>query len=158
VSYALLDNLRSMKLLTKILAVMAFALVTSSSALAATGGCHAVSGTSVTSIVPCTVPAVACRESVVTGDQAGTVLSILTTFDFSTGNYTGYRTNYLANGAVIESSVVGWFGGGFGNSVATITGGTRQYAHATGTVFAESGPNDGTYWGEYCLGNGEKGV
>lgn len=144
-------------MLKKILALTGFALLTSSSALAATGGCHAVSGTSVTSIVPCTVPAVACRESVLTGDHAGTAMSIITTFDFSTGNYTGYRTNYLANGAVLESSVVGWFGGGFGSSTATITGGTRQYEHATGTIFAESGPGDGTYWGEYCLGNGGEG-
>ena len=52
-----------------------------------------------------------------------------------------------------ESSVVGWFAGGFGASTATITGGTRQYAHATGTVFAESGPGDGTYWGEVCFGS-----
>ena len=81
-------------------------------------------------------------------------MTVITTFDTLTGNYTGYRTNYLANGAVIEASVVGWFGGGFGNSVATITGGTRQYAHATGSVYAESGPDDGTYSGEYCLGDG----
>jgi hypothetical protein len=138
----------------KTLAVMAMALVVAPTALAAEGGCHAVSGTSVTSIVPCTVPAVACRESVLTGDQAGTALSVITTFDFLTGNYTGYRTNFLANGAVIESSVVGWFAGGVGNSTATITGGTRQYAHATGSVFAESHPGGGTYWGEVCLGNG----
>ena len=144
-------------MLRKILAVTAFALLTSSSALAASGGCHAVSGTSVTSIVPCSVPALACRESVLTGDHAGTALTVITTFDFLTGNYTGYRTNYLANGGTIQASVVGWFGGGFGNSTATITGGTRQYARATGTVFAESGPDDGTYWGEYCLGNGGEG-
>ena len=96
-----------------------------------------------------------CHESIITGHSAGTALTVITTFDPLTGNYTGYRTGYLANGAVTESSVVGWAGGGFGNSTATITGGTRQYAHATGTVFAESRASDGTgtYWGEYCLGN-----
>ena len=137
----------------KMLALTAMALVVTPAAVAAEGGCHEVSGTSVTTIVPCTVPALACRLSVLTGDSAGTALTVITTFDVLTGNYTGYRIGYLANGAVTESSVVGWFAGGFGTSTATITGGTRQYAHATGTVFSESGPGDGTYWGEVCFGN-----
>jgi hypothetical protein len=137
----------------KMLALTAIALIATPAALAAKGGCHTISGTSVTSIVPCPVPALACRESVLTGDSAGTTLTVITTFDFLTGNYTGYRIGYLDNGAVTESSVVGWFAGGFGNSTATITGGTRQYAHATGSVFAESGPDDGTYSGEVCFGN-----
>src|SRR5687767_8769203 len=140
-------------MLRKMLALTAIALTAAPAALAAQGGCHAVAGTSVTTIVPCTVPALACRHSVLTGDHAGTTLTVITTFDVLTGNYTGYRIGYLANGAVIESSVVGWFGGGFGNSTATITGGTRQYAHATGSVFAQSGPDNGTYWGEVCFGN-----
>ena len=142
-------------MLKEALALTAMALVAAPAALAAEGGCHAVSGTSVTSIVPCTVPALSCHESILTGGSGGTALTVITTFDLSTGNYTGYRIGYLANGAVTESSVVGSFAGGFGTSTATFTGGTRQYAHATGTVFAESRASDGhgTYWGEYCLGN-----
>lgn len=121
----------------------------------AKGGCHAVSGNvTITHVVPCQVPALACRDSVVTGDHARTSLTVITDFDFSTGNYTGYRTAYLANGAVIDYSIVGWFARGFGNSTATIVGGTRQYAHATGSVYAESGPDtSGTYSGEVCFGN-----
>ena len=44
-------------MLRKMLTVTAIALVVAPAALAAEGGCHAVSGTSVTRIVPCTVPA-----------------------------------------------------------------------------------------------------
>lgn len=81
-------------MLNKMLALAAMALVAAPAALAAEGGCHAVSGTSVTTIAPCPVPALACRESVLTGDHAGTSMTVITTFDFSTGNYTGYRTTY----------------------------------------------------------------
>ena len=36
-------------------------------------------------------------------------------------------------------------------SVVTFTGGTRQFAHATGSFVTEGA---GNYTGEYCLGNG----
>jgi hypothetical protein len=142
-------------MLRKTLAVAAIALASAPGALAARGGCHPISGdVIITNAVPCVVPAVACRESFVTGDHAGTSLGVITSFDFLTGNYIGYRTAYLENGAVIEYSVVGWFGGGFSTSTATVIGGTRQYAHATGSVYAESGPDtSGTYSGEVCFGN-----
>src|SRR4051794_22043638 len=144
-------------MLRKTMALAAMALVAAPAALAAEGGCHQLSGTSVTSIVPCPVPALACRWSVVTGDHGSTSMTVITTFDSLTGIYTGYRTGYLTNGAVIEASVVGWFAGGVGSSVATITGGTRQYEHATGSVFVELGGASGdTYVGEYCLGSGGK--
>ena len=68
-------------MLTKILALTALALVTSSSALAAAGGCHAISGTHVNHNVPCTVPAIVCVESQVTGDFAGVSTTVVTTFD-----------------------------------------------------------------------------
>ena len=135
-------------MLTKILAVTAFALLTSSSALAAAGGCHAISGTYVNQNIPCTVPALACVESQVTGDLAGTSLTVITGFDPATQVFTGTTTNLLTNGAVLESTIVGTLAGG---SVTTSTGGTRQFAHSTGTSVTDGA---GNYAGEYCLGNG----
>ena len=139
-------------MLTKLLALTGFALVTSSSALAAPGGCHANSGTYVNRNIPCPVPALACVESQVTGDLEGTSLTVITGFDPATQVFTGTITNVLTNGAVIEETIEGTLATG---SVITITGGTRQYAHATGSWRTTPGPT-GTYAGEYCLGKGGK--
>ena len=138
-------------MLTKIFAVTAFALLTSSSALAAAGGCHTIAGTHTNRTVPCVVPAVGCVESQVTGDLEGTSLTVITHFDPVAQIYSGTWTSFLTNGAVVEGTIVGWVG-----SVITFTGGTRQFAHATGTLVTvpptSEGP--GTHAGEYCLGNG----
>jgi hypothetical protein len=136
-------------LLTKILALIAFALSMSSSALAAAGGCHTFTGNYTTQTVPCVTPAITCVEAQLTGDLEGTSLTVVTGFDPATQVVTGTATNFLTNGAVIEST----FARNLAtvDSVFTFTGGTRQYAHATGTL--RSG--GGTYAGEYCLGVGD---
>jgi hypothetical protein len=142
-------------MLKKTLAVTALALLTSPSALAAAGGCHAIVGTHTNQNVPCVVPALACVESQTTGTFAGTALTVITGFDPTTGIFTGTTTNFLTNGAIIENTIVGTGAG----SVITITGGTRQFAHATGgsVTTAPTTTAPGTSTGEYCLGNG-KGV
>lgn len=138
-------------MLKKILALTALSLLTSSQALAATGGCHAVSGTYTNRNVPCTVPALACVESLVTGDLAGVSSIVITTFNPATQTFGGTTTGVSERtGAVITSTIVGTLSGG---SVQTFTGGTRQFAHATGTVVTDGA---GTYAGQYCLGNGGK--
>ena len=134
-------------MLRKILALTAFALLTASSAMAAAGGCHTVAGTFVNQNVPCTVPALACVESQVTGDLAGVHTIIITGFDPMTQIFSGTTTAVLENGAVITGTIVGTLATG---SVTTITGGTRQFAHATGTIVTDGA---GSYTGEYCLGN-----
>jgi hypothetical protein len=139
-------------MLKKIVALAALALATSSSALSAPGGCHAVSGTFVNHNIPCTVPAVACVESEVTGGLAGVTITIVTSYDPVTHVYAGTVTNNLENGAVLTSTIVGTTFNGFGQSTETLTGGTRQFAHVTGST-AEAGVNGaGTYTADYCLG------
>ena len=140
-------------MLARILALTATALALSPSAFAAAGGCHTVSGTYVNHPAPCPVPALTCVESILTGDQAGTVLTVITAFDPATNTFTGTTTNVLENGAVLESSIVGTFLNGEGHSVSTLTGGTHQYAHATGVTRSQSVNGVGTYEGMYCLGN-----
>ena len=147
-------------MLTKILALAALALATSGPALAAAGGCHAVSGSFVNHNVPCAVPALACVESDVTGGLAGISTTVITGFDPATQIATGTVTNVLNNGAVLAASISDeLLGGGFGRATETITGGTRQFAHATGSIVVvdTTGPGVGTYTGEYCLGNGGGG-
>lgn len=141
-------------MLTKILTLTALALLTSSSALAAAGGCHAISGTYINHNVPCTVPALACVETQVTGDLAGSSTTVITTFNPFTQTFSGTTTNVLNNGAVIINMIVGTLVNGVGHSVSTITGGTRQFAHATGVTVTDSVNGVGTYAGEYCLGEG----
>ena len=140
-------------MLIKVLALTAFALLTSSSALAAADGCHAIAGTHVNRSVPCPVPAVGCVEATLTGLTGhfeGTSLTVITRFDPVAQIYSGTTTFFLTNGAVVEGTIVGWMG-----AVITFTGGTRQFAHATGTLVTTPpvGAN-GTHAGEYCLGNG----
>ena len=144
-------------MLAKITAVTTLALLTSSSALAAAGDCHAISGTYVNHNVPCAVPALACVESQVTGGLAGVSTTVVTTFDPVTHTFSGTVTNVVDNGAVVTSTIVGTLVNGVGHSVETITGGTRQFAHATGTIVTASVNGVGGYTGEYCLGNGADG-
>ena len=138
-------------MLTKIVAVAAFGLFASSSTLAAPGGCHAISGTYVNRSIPCPVPALACVEAQLTGDHAGVNTVIITDFDPVTQIFSGTTMTVLDNGAVITGTIVGTLGIG---SVTTATGGTRQYAHSTGTTVTDGA---GNYSGEYCLATGGKG-
>ena len=130
----------------------AMVLLSASSAFAAQGGCHVVSGTYVNHNVPCPVPALACVESVTIAEQAGqdgTVLTIVTGFNPATQVFTGTTTTTLETGAVFTSTITGTLGAG---SVSTLTGGTRQYAHATGTFTTDGA---GNFVGEYCLSNAD---
>lgn len=144
-------------MLLKILGLAAFMLVTSSSALAANGGCHAVSGTFVNQNIPCTVPAIACVESQVTGGLAGVTTTIVTSFDPVTHTYSGTVTNALDGGAILTATIVGTIVNGVSHSVETFTSGTRQFADATGSTVQDGVNGVGTYTGEYCLGDDEDG-
>ena len=140
-------------MLTKFIALMAVVLVSPASALAAAGGCHAVSGSYVNHNVPCTVPAIACVESQVTGGLAGVSTTVVTSFDPVTFTFSGTVTNALDRGAILTATIVGTVVNGVGHSVETFTGGTRQFAHATGSTVQDSVNGIGTYTGEYCLGD-----
>src|SRR5580765_4624318 len=123
-----------MRMPTKILALTALALTAAPSALAAAGGCHAISGAYINHGVPCTVPALACVESELTGDFSGTATTIVATFDPATNIYSGTVTNVLDNGAVFYGAIGGTIVNGTGHSLEVITGGTRQFAHAFGFI------------------------
>jgi hypothetical protein len=88
----------------------------------------------------------------VTGDLAGVHTIIITGFDPVTQMFSGTTTAVFENGAVSTGTIVGSFATG---SVTTITGGTRQFAHATGTAVTDGA---GNYAGDYCLGNGGQGA
>ena len=68
-------------MLRKALVLGALALVAAPAALAAEGGCHEVSGTSVTRHHHRALygSSFACRLSLLTGDSAGTTLTVITT-------------------------------------------------------------------------------
>lgn len=137
-------------MLMRVPVLVAAVLLSGSSAFAAPGGCHVSSGTYVNRNVPCPVPALTCVESVTTADQAGqsgTVLTIITGFNPATQIFTGTTTTTLETGAVFTSTITGTLAAG---SVSTLTGGTRQYAHATGTFTTDGA---GNFSGEYCLSN-----
>jgi hypothetical protein len=110
---------------TKLLALTALVLLSPAPALAAAGGCHAVSGSYVNHTIPCTVPALSCAESVVTGGLAGVSVTVVTTFDPATHTFSGTVTNNLENGAILAATIVGTLVNGVGHSVETFTGGTR---------------------------------
>ena len=134
----------------RVLMLSLVALLTASSAHASAGGCHAFAGTYVNHNVPCTVPALACVESVVSGDLAGVNTILITGFDPATQVFTGTTTSLLENGAIVTATIEGTLATG---STQTWTGGTRQFAHATGTTVTDG---NGNYWGEYCLGIGAR--
>jgi hypothetical protein len=140
---------------TKLLGLALVALAASPSAFSAAGGCHAVSGSFVNHNILCDVPALACVESDVTGGLAGVSTTVITGFDPATHIATGTVTNVLDNGAVLTASINDELDGGFGRAVETFTGGTRQFAHATGSIIVvdTTAPGVGTYSGEYCLAN-----
>jgi hypothetical protein len=139
-------------MLMRVPVLVAAVLLSGSSAFAAPGGCHVTSGTYVNQNVPCPVAALACVESVTSADQAAqaqssTVLVIITGFNPATQTFTGTTTTTLQTGAVFTSTITGTLAAG---SVSTLTGGTRQYAHATGTGTTDGA---GNFIFEYCLSN-----
>ena len=133
-----------------IIAGAVLALSTASAAFADAGGCHQLSGTYVQEFVPCDVPALACVDSTTTGDLAFSH-TVITGFDPATQILTGTVTLSRDNGSIITATIETVRRSGV--AVETITGGTRQFAHATGTIVAAGG-FVGTYSGQYCLGNG----
>jgi hypothetical protein len=137
-------------MLTKLLCVTSVALFTSSSAFASAGGCHAISGTYVNHTVPCLVPALTCVESETTTGGHAVSLIVITGFAPATGVFTGEVTSVLDTGAVRTGTIVGTNAAG---SVVTYTGGTRQFAHSTGTTVTDGA---GNFSGEYCLGRGDE--
>ena len=138
-------------MLMRLAVLAALMLVSASSAFAAEGGCHVVSGTYVNQTVPCPVPALSCAESTSTVGGGwgwdGTALFIITGFNPATQVFTGTGTSTLANGAVFTSTISGTLTGG---SVQTLTGGTRQFARATGSVVTDGA---GNFVAEYCFSN-----
>ncbi len=133
-------------------------------ALAAAGGCHTYSG-AFTAVAPATCPGVICTHGTLAGSFPSTYDFVATSVDFSTGAYSGHSTITSKQGALIFGSDSGQLvpnGDGTANFVTTvqIVGGTRQYAHATGTFVAPgvlnlaTGATVGTYSATICLGNG----
>ncbi|HEY3541789.1 MAG TPA: hypothetical protein VGK79_04525 [Gaiellaceae bacterium] len=145
-------------MLKTLFAIAGLTLVGAPSALPAAGGCHAVSGTYVNHNITCTVPAIACVQSQLTGDFAGSSTSIVTSFDPATQSYTAVVTNTLDDGAEFTGALSGQITDGLGHSVETIIDGTREFAHATGTIFVAdtTARGVGTYTGEFCLGDGDE--
>ena len=135
-------------MLKKLVLLAAVALFNSSSAIAAAGGCHDISGGYVQQFVPCTGTGLACVHATLTGDLHGVSDTVVTTFDPVTRAFTGNVTTVRDNGAVITATIEGIGGSNIG--FETITGGTRQYAGATGTIVA-TGTTVGTYAGRICL-------
>jgi hypothetical protein len=139
----------------KLAAIAAIALVNSSAALAAAGGCHSISGGYVQAFVPCEVPALVCVDATLTGDLAGVSHTVITGFDPATQVVTGNVTTVRENGSIVTATLETIRGSGVANE--QITGGTRQFAHATGFIVA-TGTNTGIYSGQYCLGGDEDAV
>jgi hypothetical protein len=137
-------------MLKKFVLLAATALLNSSSALAAAGGCHDISGTYVQQFVTCAVPAIACVDATLTGDLQGVSHTVVTTFDPTTGAFTGDVTIVRDNGSTLTSTIEG---SGNGVGFETITGGTRQYLGATGTIVATDTTAHfvGVYSGQICL-------
>jgi hypothetical protein len=135
-------------MLKKLVLLAAMALLNSSSAVAAAGGCHAISGTYAQQFVPCAVPAIACVDATLAGDLHGVSHTAITTFDPITGAFTGNVTIVRDNGSTITATIEGVNGSGVG--FETITGGTRQFVGATGAIVA-TGTSVGTYAGQICL-------
>lgn len=141
-------------MLRKLPALVIVALATAPSALAAAGGCHDVSGTYVNHNVRCPVVALSCVVTDIAGDLAGTSFTTITSYVSSTHVYTGTVVTTLDNGAVTSNTIVGTLFGPVGDSVQTLVGGSRQFAHATGTIHSHSDGGVGVYDGVYCLGVG----
>lgn len=153
-------------MLRTVAAVVGLFFATTASALAAGGGCHSYSG-DFTAVAPavCPSPYGICTHGTLVGGFPSTYDFVVDTLDFGTGAYTGHSTITTAQGALIfgsDSGVLVPNGDGTAGFVTTvhIVGGTRQYAHATGTFVAPgtlnlaTGDTVGTYSATICLGVG----
>jgi hypothetical protein len=131
---------------------------------ASAGGCHHYEGT-FTAVRPETCDGTLCTHGTLVGDFPSTYDFTATQVDFNTGAYSGHSTITTKQGARLfghDSGVLVPNGDGTANFVTTveIVGGTRQYAHATGTVVAPgvltlaTGDTVGTYTADLCLGKG----
>jgi hypothetical protein len=145
----------------RVLAVVLVALAGAGPALAAAGGCHPVSGTFVAATPP-TCPSFFCTEGRLSGDLDGQY-SFVAYAVAPNGDLLGHSTITLANGAVITSNDASrLFGPPFPGTAFVTTvnfsGGTREFAHASGGLSAPgvltATGTQGTYSGEYCLGAG----
>jgi hypothetical protein len=146
-------------------AALAILLASAGTALAAAGGCHTYSG-DFTAVAPadCDSPFGICTHGTLVGDFPSTYDFSVDTLD-AFGNYTGHSTITSEQGALIFGSDSGTLvpqPDGTATFVTTvqIVGGTRQYAHATGTFVAPgtldlaTGNTVGTYSATVCLGVG----
>lgn len=146
--------------MVRFFAVVFGALAFAGPAVAAAGGCHAVSGTFVAS-TPLTCASFFCTEGQLSGDLNGVYSFVAYGFSPTTGNLLGHSTITLSNGAVVTSNDESQlFGPPIpGNQFVTsvnFSGGTREFAHVSGSLsapgtFTKTG-TIGTYAGEYCLG------
>lgn len=144
----------------RVLAAAVGALALAGPAIGAAGGCHPVSGTFVAS-TPATCPSFFCTEGQLSGDLAGTY-SFVAYGVAPNGDLLGHSTITLTNGGVItsndESQLLGPpIPGNHFVTTVSFSGGTRQFAHATGGLvapgtFTATG-TAGTYSGAFCLGN-----
>jgi len=147
--------------MTRFLAPLIAALAFAGPAAAASGGCQDVSGTFVASSPP-TCAGIFCTVGQLSGGFDA-VYSFVGYAFAPDGGLLGHSTITLSNGAVITSndeSVL--FGPPFPGTqfVTTVnfSGGTREFAHATGGLVAPGTITTtgtvGTYSGTYCLGIG----
>jgi hypothetical protein len=154
-------------MLARTLALAAVALLTTSgAALAAAGGCHSYSG-DFTAVAPPTCAGIICTHGTLVGGFPSTYDFAATDVNFVTGAYSGHSTITTEQGALIFGSDSGVLVPNppdftTANFVTTveIVGGTRQYAHATGSFVAPgvlnlvTGDTVGTYSATICLGVG----
>jgi hypothetical protein len=147
----------------KLIAIVTAFLALSGPASGAAGGCHAVSGGfQAVALQPFSAdcPSFFCTAGTLTGDLAGTYKFVAYGVT-PTGDLLGHSTITLNNGAVINGNDQSHLNGD-GTFVTTVhfVGGTRQFAHVSGGLvapghFTATGGTEGTYSGEFCLGNGD---
>lgn len=147
-------------MLWKLIGVGAVSLALAGPAVAASGGCHAVSGTFEANQVFVGCP-IFCTAGALTGDLAGSYA--FAAYGVSpAGEFLGHSTITLDNGAVLVSNDHTSIDFAHGTFVTTIdiAGGTRQYAHATGELvapghFTGAPGTAGDYSGTICLANSD---
>ena len=131
------------------------ALALAGPAAGARGGCHTVAGTFVAAPAACPPGFAFCTSGALFGDLDG---GYEFTGDFGGPGLVGASTITLDTGAVIQGSDESTLAGLDFVTVVTFVGGTRQFAHATGSLTATgsidpvTGGTAGTYEGEFCLG------
>jgi hypothetical protein len=132
----------------------ALALMGDRPAGAAAGGCHSYSG-EFTAVTPAECPSFLCTEGTLTGDLEGRYDFVAT--GATPAGVMGESTITLDTGAVIRGHDLSVLNpdGTFVTTV-TVSGGTRQFKHATGGLiaagrFTETG-TEGIYSGVICLG------